>query len=143
MTPDAPAIVKLSEQVLVEIERAVLGFPRFHKYASGAELREAAREVARAAHRAWRAYEDKLELIGRLAFAIDNLKLELQVAKGLHAFKSFAQFEAIARLVSALGRQCGGWQKEQHRKGQNSAASKPTERAQILSARDTPHGVSL
>lgn len=143
MTHEAPAIVKLSERVLVEIEQAVRGFARSHKYACGAELRAAARRVAKAANRAWREHSRRLELISRLVLSIDDLKLELQVSQRLHAFKSFAQFEAIARLVSALGRQCGGWQKEQHRKGQNSSTPMSTERAQILSARDASQGANL
>jgi len=134
MTHEAPAIVKLSERVLVEIEQAVRGFARSHKYAVGAELRETARNVARLAQRAWRNREEQRERIGCLVIAIDDLKLDMQVAKRIAAFKSFAQFEAIARLVSDLGRQCGGWQKQQQ-KGQNQRTSTSDERAQILSAR--------
>lgn len=142
MTHEAPQIVQLAERVLLEIEAAVCGFPRYHKYAIGAELRNEARAVARAAHRAWRDRDDKAERIRELAVAIDNLKLSLQIAQRLQAFKSFAQFEAISRIVSDLGRQCGGWQKK-HLTSQNCQASAPGGRAQILSARDTSQGVNL
>jgi len=141
MTHEAPPIVQLAERVLVEIEEAVRVFPRYHKYAVGAELREQARHVARAAHRAWRDHKRRGEWISRLVFAIDDLKLSLQIAKRVQAFKSFAQFEALARLTSNLGRQCGGWQK-QHQKGQNQQAALPDGRAQILSARDASQGAN-
>lgn len=142
MTHEAPPIVKLAERVLVEIEEAVHGFPRYHKYAAGTELRAAARKVARASHRAWRVHQRRGELIGALVFAVDDLKLEMQVSKRVQAFKRFSQFEALIRLVDDLGRQCGGWQNK-HPKGQSYQASAPGGRAQILSARDTPQGVNL
>jgi hypothetical protein len=46
MPHQAPEIVKLAERVLVDIEIAVRGFPRYHKYASGAALRAQATRVA-------------------------------------------------------------------------------------------------
>lgn len=136
MPLEAPPIVKLAERVLVEIEQAVRGFPRFHKYASGSELRDRARAVARTAHRAWRDRQNRAQWIADLSFAVDDLKLDLQVAQRVHAFRSFAQFEALARSITDLGRQCGGWQ-QKHPKGQNDqAVIPPGRRAQILSARD-------
>jgi hypothetical protein len=45
MTYQAPPVVKLSESLLVEIERVVRAFPRYHKYTVGAELRADARKV--------------------------------------------------------------------------------------------------
>jgi hypothetical protein len=142
MTFEAPPIVKLAETVLVEIEQAVSVFPRFHKYSIGEELREDARKVARLAHRAWRDQKHKGDWINRLVYAVDDLKLSLQVSQRIKAFRSFAQFEPIARNVSNLGQQCGGWQK-QHLKGQNRAVDASHERAQILSARDASQGANL
>lgn len=135
MSLEAPPIVKLCERVLLEIEGAVVNFPRYHKYAVGADLRAQARTVARYAHRAWRDYPRRAQWVNRLAFAVDDLKLTLQLSKRLEAFGSFKQFEALARLASDLGRQCGGWQK-QLTKGRNRATETSGGRAQILSARD-------
>jgi len=142
MTREAPAIVILAERVLAEIETIVGSFARRHKYSVGAELRDAARLTARAAYRAWHNQANRLECIRRLIYAVDDLKLELQIAKRVQAFKSFAQFESLARLISNLGQQCGGWQKEQQRKSQNQRAVAPVERAQILSAHDTSQEVN-
>jgi hypothetical protein len=143
MPHQAPEIVKLAERVLVEIEQAVRGFPRYHKYASGSDLRSQARRVATVANRAWRDQPRRAEWVGRLVFAIDDLKMQLQISKQVAAFKSFNQFEALIRLVSDLGRQCGGWHKQQHSKGQNQQTALSVERVQILSARDTSLEVNL
>src|SRR5690606_6152985 len=107
MSFDAPPIVKLAERVMRELEEVVRGFPRYHKYTVGTDLRNDARDVARLAHRAWRDSGRKGYWIDSLVFAVDNLKLTLQLSKEVRAFKSFAQFEALARTVSDLGRQCG------------------------------------
>jgi hypothetical protein len=140
MPLEAPPIVKLAERVMVDIENVVRGFSRYHKYTVGTELRDHARQVTRCAHRAWRDHESRACWLNQLVFAVDDLKLTLQLSQRLKAFKSFAQFEALARLVSDLGRQCGGWQK-QHRKGQNRRTDESDGRAQSLSARDAPQGV--
>jgi hypothetical protein len=142
MSQQSPAIVQLAERVLVEIEEVVRGFPRYHKYAIGTELRGRARTVAQASCRAWRDIDRRSERLRELDIAIDNLKLDLQTAQRLHAFKSFAQFESIARNVSTLGRQFGAWQR-QHLKSQSRQASEVAGRAQILSARDASQGASL
>ena len=141
MPHEAPAIVRLAERVLVEIENAVRAFPRFHKYAIGNELRSQARDTARWAHRAWRDRARRGEWLNRLVFAIDDLKVTMQVANTIQAFPSFRLFESLARLISDLGRQCGGWQRE-HLKGQNSRTAESAGRAQILSARDASHGAN-
>lgn len=131
-----PPIVKLAERLLLEIEQAVRRFPRYHKYAHGARLREQAMAVAQLSHRAWRDRKCQAQWTEKLAFAIDDLKLSLQLGKQIEAFSSFNQFEALARLASDLGRQCGGWRKQQHLKGQNGKEPRaPSQRAQILSSR--------
>lgn len=140
MTHQAPAIVKQAESVLVAIEEAVRLFPQFHKYAVGSDLRGDARKVTRLAHRAWRDQPRQGEWIGRLVFAIDDLKLSVQIAKRVQAFKNFAQFEALMRLVSNLGQQCGAWRRW-NLKSQNSQGE-PAGRAQILSTRDASQGAN-
>ena len=72
MTPGLPPIVKLASRLLVDIERAVRGFPRYHRYAIGADLREDAREVQRAARRAWRDRPRQLARVNQLAKTIDD-----------------------------------------------------------------------
>ena len=75
--------------------------------------------------------------VERLVDAIDDLKGTLQIGSKLKAFASFAQFEMLSRLAHDLGKQAGGWKKQQqHPKGQNaSAGTAPSQRAKILSTR--------
>lgn len=143
MAFELPPIVKLAERLLLEIERAVRRFPRYHKYAHGTDLRQQAMKVAKLAHRAWRDRQRRSDWTSRLNFAIDDLKLSLQLCKQVEAFVSFEQFEAIARVAADLGKQCGGWQKQQQSKGQNaSARDARAQRPKTLSTRTASHEVS-
>lgn len=124
---------------MLEIEQAVRRFPRYHKYTHGTRLREQAMGVARLAHRAWRDQAHRGMWTTKLVWAVDDLKLSLQLGKQIEAFVSFAQFDMLARLCSDLGKQCGGWRKQQHRDSQNAGAGKPfPQRAEILSSRAAP-----
>jgi hypothetical protein len=40
-------------QLLLEIEKAVMGFPRYHKYTLGTDLRQQAMGIVRLIHRAY------------------------------------------------------------------------------------------
>src|ERR1700682_4337824 len=134
MRGELPPIAKVARRVLLDVEKAVRRFPRYHKYTLGSDLRRQAMEVARAVDRAWRERSRQLQRVHELAAAIDDLKLSMQLGKEIEAFGSFAEFEALAELVSGLGRQCGGWLKRLHSNGQNERASAPVQRAEILSS---------
>jgi hypothetical protein len=146
MRLDLPPIVKLAERLLLEIEQAVRDFSHYHKYAIGKELRKQARRAHRLCHRAWRDRDRQLHWTKRLVWAIDEIKQSLQLAKLLKALRSFNQFEALIRVAEDLGRQAGGWkrQQEQHPKSQNPARTNAPERAQILStaAASAPAGAN-
>ena len=138
-----PPIVKLAERLLVDIEHAVARFGRGFKYGFGAALREQAMHVALVAHRAWRDRAHQVEHIADLVRAVDDLKLRLQVGQRIHAFTSFAQFEQLARTASALGKQTGGWHRQQqHPMSQSGHRDAGGQRAPILSSRTTPAGVN-
>ena len=79
----------------------------------GADLRRQAMAVYRNADRAWRDRQHQAERVAQLVWDIDELKQHLQVAKLLHAFASFRQFEALARAAHQLGAQAGGWRRHQ------------------------------
>jgi hypothetical protein len=134
MAHSLPPIAKAARLLTVQIETAVAGFARSHRYAVGADLRSDVRAVHRCAHRAWREPWNQLQRVAQLSEAMDELKLTLQIAKELHAFRSFGEFESIARNASDLGRQCGGWLKRLRQKSQNDRASSSGQRAQILSS---------
>jgi hypothetical protein len=140
MAFQSPPIVKLAERMLLEIERAVRHFSRYHKYQHGAVLRERAMRVAEAAHLAWRE-RGAVHRIEQLVDAVDSLKIALQLGQQIKAFASWRQFEALGRLHTELGRQCGGWLKTRRVNGQNASARSHGQRAEILSPR-AAHGAN-
>jgi len=128
-----PEVAKKSERLLVDIEQVVRGFVRYHKYTIGADLRNQAMTVVRLCHRAWRERSKQVHWVSELIWAIDELKLTIQLGSQLHAFKSFKQFELIIRAAEEVGRCAGGWKRDLHQKSQNHAVNSSHERAQILS----------
>lgn len=130
-----PEIAKKAERLLVDIEQAVRCFVRYHKYTIGSDLREQSMTVVRMCHRTWRDRWHQSHWVSELIWAIDELKLTIQLGCQLHAFKSFRQFELIIRAAEEVGRCAGGWKRELHRKSQNPDSHFESERAQILSGR--------
>lgn len=118
-----PPIAKLSERLHLEVEEAVRRFARYHRYQVGADLRRQVAEVRRLVDRAWRDRAQQLHWTEQLVWAIDELRLTMQLGSQLRAFASFAVFEALIRLTEDLGRQVGGWERQQrHPKGQSRFA---------------------
>ncbi len=137
-----PPIAKAAERLLLDIEQAVSRFPRTHRYPAGESLRQIAMTVAETTHRAWRERRRQAEWAYRLVWAIDALKIRLQLCSQLRAFVSFAQFEMLARQAKALGKQAGGWYRQlsgqQHPTGQSAHGDHAdAQRAQTLSTRGT------
>lgn len=130
-----PEIAKKTERLMVDIEQVVRGFVRYHKYTLGSDLRTQAMAVARLCHRAWRDRSRQAHWVAELIWAIDELKLSLQLGSQLRAFKSFRQFEILIRATEDVGRCAGGWKRQIHRKSQNPENQVSPERAQILSGR--------
>lgn len=130
-----PEIAKKAERLLIDIEQAVREFVRYHKYTLGSDLRAQAMKVVRMCHRAWRDRQRQAQWVSELIWAIDELKLSLQLGSQLRAFKSFKQFEALIRTAEDVGRSAGGWKRHLHLKSQNPVSANSRERAQILSGR--------
>ena len=137
MKQDYPPIVRLAERLVVALEECVRRFSRYHKYTLGTELRQQAHHVYRLAYKAWRDKAKQLDWLTQLVWAVDDLKLSLQLGQQLKAFASFGQFEQLAILAADMGKQTGGWYKQQVR-GQKSAPSAEQARPQILSSHTTP-----
>jgi len=143
MTFQLPPIAKTAERLLLEIEQAVAGFPRKHRYTAGEELRKQAMGVTVLVHRAWRDRKQQLALIERVVWEVDALKIRMQLCSRLRAFASLAQFEMLARIARELGKQAGGWYRQQsgtHPNGQSAQGRQAhAQRAEKLSTRDTSH----
>lgn len=129
-----PDIVKRAERLLLDIEKAVKSFPRYHKYTIGTDVRNQAMTVVRISSRAWRDISNRGHWLSELIWSVDELKISLQLGSQLRVFKSFAQFEQIIRQAAEVGACAGGW-KRNHQKSQNSDLSQGQKRAQILSGR--------
>ncbi|HVI60092.1 MAG TPA: four helix bundle protein [Luteimonas sp.] len=142
--PAMPPIVKAAERLLIDIEQAVRRFDRYHRYAIGTDLRAKAMQVYDLAQRAWRDRAHQARWVGQLVWAIDELRHRLQAAKLLNATASFRQFEHLARQISELGKQAGGWHRHHNTpKGQDAQGHRAiAQRAQKLSTRATPAGVN-
>jgi hypothetical protein len=91
-----------ASRLTVQLEHAVRGFPRYHKYAIGADLRRQALTVCRLIIVANTAIQDRASAVERLVLAVEELKLLIQMGKELRAFRSFKQFEQAAVLAAAL-----------------------------------------
>lgn len=101
-----------AQRLILLLEQAVRGFPRYHKYTLGTDLRRQALQVGRLIIRANTQREvERLRAIEELVYAVEELKLLIQLAKELRAFNDFRAFQAAAELAVALGKQSGGWWK--------------------------------
>ncbi len=137
MYTDLPDIAKAAARARTVIEESVQRFARRNRYSVGADLRDVARQVVRLTLLAWHEPSRRALRIRELSSASDGLKLDLQLAKDVNAFRHDREFEMVGRLVKGLGAQCGGWlSKELERKGQNGRGQQSrAQRAPILSGR--------
>jgi hypothetical protein len=111
-------IYKASYDLCLYLEQIVRGFPRYHKYALGAELRDGARRVLTLIVRA-NSRDDKVAVLLELCEEVERLKVLLRLGQDVKAFGSFKSFEhAIAQVVQ-IAKQNEGWLRSQgQRQGQ-------------------------
>jgi hypothetical protein len=104
-------ILRDANQLLLETEQIVRHFPRYHKYTLGSELRSQVFKINQLIARAWQYKEQTTYYLKRVIRAIDDLKIQLQLAKELQVFRNFTEFQRLAELSLSLGKQSGGWQR--------------------------------
>ena len=138
-----PPIIKAAQALLVDVEQAVRTFDRYHKYQIGSDLRRCATSAVHTALRAWREQHDREQLTSELVWRTDELRQYLQTAKLIRAFRSFRQFEHLARQVEALGAQAGGWRRSVSPQAQNAGGHRAApQRGQKLSTRAASAGAN-
>jgi hypothetical protein len=98
-----------ANQLLLLIECAVRHFPRYHKYTLGSEMRSQAMLICRLVSRAWHHKSQAQRLLSELTEAVDDMKIQVQLVKELHAWRNFAEFQRIVELLVSVGKQSGGW----------------------------------
>ena len=130
-------MVDAAYRLCADVEQIVRKFPRFHRYQTGALLRQRADDVVEAATQTWFDLEERWEWACRLVKAIDNFKARLQVCKRIRALRDFSQFEKLLVDADNLGSQAGGWKRsiEQHPNTQNAQANGIAQRGERLSTR--------
>lgn len=106
-----PPIYRDIKRLVVMTEETVKKFHRYHRYTIGSDLRKQAARLLRLVHRAWLDKANAAQWVHKLLWAIDDFRLQLQMAKELNALQSFGQFEQIGKLCQQIGKQCGGWQR--------------------------------
>jgi len=110
-------------RLLLAVETAVRRFPRYHKYTLGSELRRQCMDVCRFVARAAQANnaQRRAALVEQLVWEVEDLKIQLQLAKEVQAFGAFSEFQRTAELAVAVGKQSGGWWKRTRSAAQASS----------------------
>lgn len=101
-------IYKKTVELVVFVEGAVSSFPRYHRYAIGADLRNLARRLAALVMQV-NSRDDKIGALTDLRDQCEEFKLMVLIAKEVKAFKSFSEFQRAAVLAAEIGRQSQGW----------------------------------
>jgi hypothetical protein len=83
-TGTGPPVWRDAQMLLLAIEQAVRGFPRYHKYTLGTDLRRQAMVVCRLIRRAWRDREHTPRHLDALVDAVDDLKLQVWTSLWAH-----------------------------------------------------------
>ncbi len=82
-----------ANRLLILIEQTVRGFPRYHKYTLGSDLRRQAMLVCRLIIRANNTRAGREQALERLVLAVEDMKVLIQLGKELEAFQSFKVFQ--------------------------------------------------
>jgi 23S rRNA-intervening sequence protein len=114
-------IYKKSVDLALCIEQAVRGFPRYHKYAIGADMRHLARTIAALIIKA-NSQRDKTASLTELRDRCEEMKFLITLGKEIKAFTGFKQFQAAAGFAVDLSRQSEGWLGSQKTKRPGSPA---------------------
>jgi hypothetical protein len=123
-------IYKKAMELAVYMESIVKHFPRFHRYAIGAELRKTSRDLTNLVIQANFA-GNKVAALTALRNKSEEMKLILVIAKEVKAFKSFNQFQQSAVLAADISRQSQGWlNSKRGKRPESPPARRRGERAQ-------------
>lgn len=126
-------IFKQAYDLCLHLDQVVRSFPRYHKYALGADVRDCARRVLRLIVRA-NSRRDKTATLLELRETVEELKVLLPLAFDSKAFQKMASFEHAAAQAVAIAKQNEGWLKSQA-DGARRRSADPAE-----SAANTSHG---
>ncbi len=109
-------IYRASFDFAVWIEKTVRGFPRYHKYTIGTDLRNLSRRVLTLISRA-NSTQDRLPLLLDIREALEEMKVVIRLGKEVETFSSFKSFQYACEQVVAIARQNEGWIKQTRASG--------------------------
>lgn len=98
-------------KMCVYVENIVRYFDKYNKYAIGLDLRNTSKSIVFNIGKInfIKSDEEKLLLIKRLRDTSENMKILIQIANELKAFKSFDQFKNLSEMAVIISRQAQGW----------------------------------
>lgn len=104
-------IYRKAMELLVYLEQTVRNFPRYHKYAIGARLRDTAFEVVSLVVKANNTFDrsDRTSLLTTLRDKAEEVKICLEVAREIRAFSGFKSYNHAASMAVEICRQSEGW----------------------------------
>jgi len=105
---EALPIYTATMKLVVYIETIVRGFEKYHKYTIGLQLRERSQRLLFMIAKANMSTQ-KHQILHELRNTCEEFKMTIQIAKELHAFRSFKQFEHSARLAVDVCKQSQAW----------------------------------
>jgi hypothetical protein len=101
-------VYKASTDMVSYFETIVRGFPRYHKYTIGTELRNLSYAILDLIVEANRKI-DRVEKLKIILNKLQKLKSRLQVCFEIKAFRNPNSFPTATRKVIDIAKQCEGW----------------------------------
>jgi len=101
-------IYRSALQVAIHLEQVVAGFPRYHKYALGSELRSTSREIVGLVIRA-NSSRDRLPRLEVIRDRLEDLLVQMRIGKEVRAFRGLESYLHTVDLVGSVFRQTEGW----------------------------------
>jgi len=101
-------IYKKMMDLAVYVETIVRGFPRYHKYTIGSEMRVLSHKILVLVVRA-NSEQDKRKTLIEVRELLEELKILTRISKELKVFVSFNSFERLVKMVIEIAGQNEGW----------------------------------
>jgi len=101
-------IYKKAMDLAVYVETIVRGFPRYHKYTIGSELRALSHRILILVVRA-NSEQDKRGSLIEARESLEELKILTRIAHELRVFANFNSFECLVKMIVEVAGQNEGW----------------------------------
>ena len=97
----------------VYVETIVRGFPRYHKYTMGSEMRALSHKILVLVVRA-NVEQDKRVMLTGVRDSLEELKILARISKELKVFANFNSFECLVKMIVEVSGQNEGWLRSQN-----------------------------